>query len=342
MCVLYVLNTTASVAVNEMVQLLFECNGEKQGRNHILPSNIEMQIYGDVGRALYLFGDKVTVVTSFEKVRSASVTWTSPPPSWIQTDPNDINDIRTVNMTVRKGSTQVPLRWNYTLSPGSVLASATFSIEDGTSKNIGTIFHDLDTITVFDTRFAVSSKEVATLIINRVTEKENAVYQCALTTTTGLWRYRIRVMVTVPAKLTIVSGDQNVHEGTNMTLICEATGKPTPNITWTRVQKDGSNSEAVHQGPTWDLPSINRTASGTYRCTADNGFGNSARHEIKVNVTYPAKIVKLASEHEVAAQQGVSLHCQAEGNPQPTYILGLHVIHRKVCVMRARYIYQKS
>ena len=35
--------------------------------------------------------------------------------------------------------------------------------------------------------------------------------------------------------------------------------------------------------------------------------------------TDPAKIVKLKSEHEVAAQQSVTLDCQAEGNPQPTY-----------------------
>ena len=35
--------------------------------------------------------------------------------------------------------------------------------------------------------------------------------------------------------------------------------------------------------------------------------------------TDPAKIVKLGSEHEVAAQQSVSLDCQAEGNPQPAY-----------------------
>ena len=40
--ILHILNTTACVAVNEMVQLLFECNGDTQGRNHILPSSIEM------------------------------------------------------------------------------------------------------------------------------------------------------------------------------------------------------------------------------------------------------------------------------------------------------------
>ena len=33
----------------------------------------------------------------------------------------------------------------------------------------------------------------------------------------------------------------------------------------------------------------------------------------------PAKVVKLVREHEVVAQQSVSLGCQAEGNPQPSY-----------------------
>ena len=33
----------------------------------------------------------------------------------------------------------------------------------------------------------------------------------------------------------------------------------------------------------------------------------------------PAKIVKLVSEHEVAAQHSFSLDCRAEGNPQPSY-----------------------
>ena len=33
----------------------------------------------------------------------------------------------------------------------------------------------------------------------------------------------------------------------------------------------------------------------------------------------PVKIVQVANEYEVAAQQSVSLHCEAEGNPQPTY-----------------------
>ncbi len=129
---------------------------------------------------------------------AASVTWTAPPPAWTQTDRNDI---RTVNVTVINGSTQVPLRWNYTLSSDSVLFRTTFSIDYGsTSDDIGAIFHGsgFSHVIVYDyrKRFNISKSEIATLIINKVTEKEEAVYQCELGTLSNTWRYRIRVNVT--------------------------------------------------------------------------------------------------------------------------------------------------
>lgn len=97
--------------------------------------------------------------------------------------------------------------------------------------------------------------------------------------------FTVCMLLSVPASLTNVSADQTVSEGSSIQLWCEATGQPTPNSTWNRVLEDGSNSEVLHQGPTWDFPNISRTASGTYRCTAHNGFGNPVDHQVKVNVT---------------------------------------------------------
>ena len=93
------------------------------------------------------------------------------------------------------------LRWSYILSPGSNLQSTGFSIDDGGFVSIGKIFHGIGVTTVFDTkdyrtRFNISRSEVATLIINRVTEREEAVYHCELETTMNNWRYGIRVIVT--------------------------------------------------------------------------------------------------------------------------------------------------
>ena len=129
----------------------------------------------------------------------ASVMWTAPPPAWNQTDSTVI---RTVNMSVVIGSTQVHLRWSYTLSPGLNLQNTAFAIDDGISSDvIGQLFHGSGNTAVFDrndyrTRFAISTSEMATLIINKVTEREEAVYQCELETLSNTWRYRIRVTVT--------------------------------------------------------------------------------------------------------------------------------------------------
>ena len=94
------------------------------------------------------------------------------------------------------------LRWTYTLSAGLTLAITTFSTDEGTNTfdPIGTILQD-KTSSVNDkndyrARFNISTSEVATLIINKVTEREEAVYQCSLSTTSGIWKDRIRVIVT--------------------------------------------------------------------------------------------------------------------------------------------------
>ncbi|XP_020602481.1 hemicentin-1-like isoform X1 [Orbicella faveolata] len=395
-------------------------------------------------RFIYPSGFFLLLAANFQFV-ATSVTWTAPPPAWNQTDPTGI---RTVDILVFNRSTQVHLKWNYILSPGSNLQITTFSIfEEGSVSaiDIGFKLHGSDgseTTTIvnnFGARFNISTSQVATLIINRATEREEATFQCKLTTSIT-WRYKVRVKLTelqmhwdqtplnlstvqegnnitlqwrysytlgvspsfrdatffdlrdgeekrianksgqgdlyvepaygdririhiddtkasmtiltalrsdrgrykfkvetlnynklggltsiieisvqFAANLTNVSRDQTVLEDSNMQLLCEATGEPTPNVTWIRVLEDGSSSEILYQGQTWDFPNISRSNSGTYRCTADNGFGKPVSHNVKVNVIYPAKIIKLASEHEVPAQQSVSLQCRAEGNPEPAY-----------------------
>ena len=91
--------------------------------------------------------------------------------------------------------------------------------------------------------------------------------------------------ILVPVKLTVVSGDLTVREGSNAKLFCNATGRPQTNIVFTRVLENGS-IEVLQQGPTitWDFVNIRRTASGAYQCTADNGYTNDSK-VFKVNVT---------------------------------------------------------
>ena len=110
---------------------------------------------------------------------AASITWTAPPPQWTPTNPNDI---RTVNMSVLNGSTQEALKWSYTLPTGSDPRTTRFHIIKDTSDAIGLIIHDsggdnyvIRDVNDYQTRFNISRSEGATLIINKVTEREEAV-----------------------------------------------------------------------------------------------------------------------------------------------------------------------
>ncbi|KAL9964690.1 hypothetical protein ACROYT_G028365 [Oculina patagonica] len=249
----------------------------------------------------------------------ATITWTLPSP---QLGPLQTADgsIRTTIQRVINGSSEVHLTWNFTLS-GENLSEVAWEIDNiriGRKSSSGV---SISPISNFREHFDISRSDPATLIIFKVTEADEALFECQVNTDVRLWKDIIQVKIVVPAKLTKVSDDQIVQEGKNMTLFCEASGNPEPNITWAKVLEDDSNSEVLHSRSTWDFTDINRTASGTYRCTADNRIGNPASHEIKVNVTYPAKILEVtARKNEVAVQQSVSLLCKAEGNPPPSYM----------------------
>ena len=80
-----------------------------------------------------------------------------------------------------------------------------------------------------------------------------------------------------------MTGDQNVCVGSMVTLSCKASGKPIPNITWTRVWENGTDSGEL---PSMDgIYVINNTSSnGTYRCTASNGIGVPAYQTTEVIV----------------------------------------------------------
>ena len=57
-----------------------------------------------------------------------------------------------------------------------------------------------------------------------------------------------------------------------ITLSCSAEGNPTPAVTWTRVFDNGSDSDLLFNGSSYEI-SNNRNNAGTYRCKADNGIG---------------------------------------------------------------------
>lgn len=72
----------------------------------------------------------------------------------------------------------------------------------------------------------------------------------------------------VPPSFTWKPANQTVMEGTKAAFHCNATGNPTPKISW---MKDGN---AVAKGNSLSLET-NRNNSGNYWCLAENGVGET-------------------------------------------------------------------
>ena len=101
-------------------------------------------------------------------------------------------------------------------------------------------------------------------------------------------------LLLVPAIITEISSEQTFREGDNLQLTCKASGKPEPNITWTK-EKTGNQGKTglLQEGKVLTIKKISRNDSGTFNCTAYNGFGEADSRTVHVNVTCEYALKKL-------------------------------------------------
>ena len=85
----------------------------------------------------------------------------------------------------------------------------------------------------------------------------------------------------VAPQVEIRPGDQRVNESDTLLVFCNASGNPTPNITWRKLDK---SSPAFPSGNVLKITSINKTDAGMYECRANNGIRNNDTASFKVTV----------------------------------------------------------
>ncbi|XP_078352640.1 hemicentin-1-like isoform X3 [Oculina patagonica] len=172
--------------------------------------------------------------------------------------------------------------------------------------------------------FTENKKQLTIINVNRTDSGE---YRCVANNSVGNDTSNVATLdVQYPSEITAHPRNKTRKEGQNVTLSCNATGNPTPKISWTRngyPVDTGGNSRISFSEDSEQLTITNliRVNSGEYRCEASNIIGNDTSNAAKLDVQSQPKII-IAHLQNTTAIEGddVTLSCNATGNPKPTII----------------------
>ncbi|XP_023337137.1 lachesin isoform X2 [Eurytemora carolleeae] len=126
------------------------------------------------------------------------------------------------------------------------------------------------------------------------------------------------LQVLVPPKITTQSrSNLTVRKESSLMLSCNASGFPEPRITWQRQHQMLPSGEKILNNTFLKFEHVQRSDSGTYICTANNGVGPPVQETISVNVIYSPEIdVDKRWVHGGVGYEAV-ISCLVYGDPEP-------------------------
>nr|XP_018668081.2 hemicentin-1 [Ciona intestinalis] len=164
-------------------------------------------------------------------------------------------------------------------------------------------------------------QDEGSLLVERVEVEDAGRFVCLVSNLAGSARRVITLIVQVPPVIAV--GDTNVTVTVNnpVTLDCEVSGEPEPQVTWSR---NGINLN-VESDPSFTLlgsgslriASSSIGDSGYYRCSVRNPAGIAYR-DISLFVQVPPSISNAPSKYTREPDTYLRIPCDVSGTPTPT------------------------
>ncbi|XP_068686468.1 hemicentin-1-like isoform X1 [Montipora foliosa] len=239
-----------------------------------------------------------------------SLTWTGQP----------------ANPTEAIKGNNVVLTWNYSLTTAEQTNSQQFFAIEWSKFNLSSLVFDRIAIKTFVALVGVPSYQEPLsphIVVDRNHKTDSVSLHISDVRRDDEGQYKIEYLedfagtvladlvmnLTVLVSPTVISENQTVTEGEDLSLLCSAKGKPQPRTTLIEL-----SSNSVVSG---NFTSISREDAGGYNCTADNGVGSPVSKVVFIDVQYPPEGIQLrVSEEEVCNGKTISFICSAEtANP---------------------------
>ncbi|XP_037126684.1 opioid-binding protein/cell adhesion molecule isoform X1 [Syngnathus acus] len=150
--------------------------------------------------------------------------------------------------------------------------------------------------------------------IQNVDIHDEGPYVCSFLSNKKPKSIKVHLIVQVPARITNISKDVTVNEGSNVNLMCLAMGRPEASIKWRHHSPRGTHT-FVTEGEYLELAAITKDRSGSYECIASNDISAPDVRTVQVAVNYPPLISKARATGTAVGQKGV-LQCEASAVPR--------------------------
>ncbi|NWH17828.1 OBCAM protein, partial [Grus americana] len=149
-----------------------------------------------------------------------------------------------------------------------------------------------------------NTKTQYSIKIHNVDVYDEGPYTCSVQTDNHPKTSRVHLIVQVPPQIVNISSDITVNEGSSVTLMCLAFGRPEPTVTWRHLS--GKGQGFVSEDEYLEITGITREQSGEYECSAVNDVAVPDVRKVKVTVNCECK--GWGNCGGVGMEPGVTLH----------------------------------
>ncbi|XP_057676250.1 neural cell adhesion molecule 1a isoform X4 [Corythoichthys intestinalis] len=161
------------------------------------------------------------------------------------------------------------------------------------------------------------------LVIKGVVKVDEGEYTCLAKNKAGEMSQEVGLNVFVQAKITYLNNETATEFDEEVTLTCEASGDPTPSISWSFQNRMFSEGEQSHDRnivvrsharvSSLLLKNVDFTYAGQYLCTASNSIGQD-NQPVYLEVRYAPKILGVVTVYTWEGNPA-NISCEVEAHP---------------------------